>query len=350
MPVDLSYPNARIRAMRSHLLNRDFFTRLLSIEESAALISALAETSYQEDIEAGTLKYPGTLGVEEAFRTNIMRSFSKIMDMVDGTARELVEVLLGRWDVQSIKTVLRGKNIGATQEEILGSLIPAGQLDEVFLTELARQPDVKACVDLLLMGKVSYAKALADSFPKYQEDKNLVYLELALDRFFYEWALDQTSRNSFDAQLVREVIMREIDVINIMSALRLVTKEASEDRKGMFFIEGGKHIDKSKFESLLQSDEAADVAAGVENTPYGPPLAEVQAAYMKTGVLSVIERSLERFLVTQNIKLFRADPLSIALIVAYVWAKYNEVVNLRVIVRGKSLGMPPDRIEADLVF
>ena len=350
MAVDFSYPNARIRAMRSHLFDHDFYHKLLEIEETPGLISAFQQTIYQSNIEEGTLKYPGTLGVEEAFRKNITETFTKILNMVDGQVKELVEVLLGRWDVHSLKTILRGKNVGASTEEIIDSLIPAGQLSEIFLTELAKQPDIKAVIDLLVMARTPYAKPLSNAFPHYAQTKNLVRLELALDEFFYSYALERTSVRLFDAQLVHQVLKREIDVINVMTILRMVQQKVKEQDKVLFFIEGGKYIDRELFVDLVENQDVEGVIHKLEKTPYGAVLKEAQGKFMETGALSVIERSLEKLQVRQNTKLFRADPLSIALIIAYIWAKYNEIINLRIIVRGKALGMPSQKIKEDLVL
>lgn len=350
MAVDFSYPNARIRAMRSDLLDLNFYQKLLEIEEPSALISALGETVYKGDVEEGTLKYSGTLGVEEAFRKNITRTFAKIYNMVEGDARDLVEILLGRWDVHSLKTILRGKNVGAPIEEILESLIPAGRLNEVFLTELAKQPDIKAVIDLLVMTRVPFGKPLAKAFPQYSQTKNLVRLELALDEFFYDYALQKTKISLFDAQLVHEVFKREIDVINILTILRLVQQKIEDAEKALFFIEEGKYIDREQFLELVKSGDVESVVHKLEKTPYGETLKEAFVSYMDRGALSVMERSLEKLLIRKNTKLFRADPLSIALIIAYIWAKYNEIINLRIIVRGKALGMPSQKIKEDLVL
>ena len=35
---------------------------------------------------------------------------------------------------------------------------------------------------------------------------------------------------------------------------------------------------------------------------------------------------------------------------SYIWAKYNEVVNLRIIIRGKAIGMQERKIREELIF
>jgi len=63
-----------------------------------------------------------------------------------------------------------------------------------------------------------------------------------------------------------------------------------------------------------------------------------------------IERQLERFLVRQGVGLFRADPLSVASLIAYFWAKYNEITNIRIISRCKTADFPVEHLKEELVY
>jgi vacuolar-type H+-ATPase subunit C/Vma6 len=36
--------------------------------------------------------------------------------------------------------------------------------------------------------------------------------------------------------------------------------------------------------------------------------------------------------------------------VSYLYAKQNEVTNVRIIVKGNAVGMPPDRMRKELIF
>jgi vacuolar-type H+-ATPase subunit C/Vma6 len=36
--------------------------------------------------------------------------------------------------------------------------------------------------------------------------------------------------------------------------------------------------------------------------------------------------------------------------ISYLWAKQNEITNLRIIVKGKSVGMPVDRVRKELIL
>lgn len=348
------YSNARIRAMKSYLFDKTFYEQLLSTESLIDVIATLEKGPYGKDIEGGTLKHPGPPGVEEGLRRNISRTFQKVLEIVDGEAQELVRILLGRWDVQNLKTILRGKHVGASIEEILDSLVPAGSLEEALLMDLAKGEDLKACLDLLALWEIPYAKPLTESFPAYAKDKKIASLELALDKFYYAHALNKVRGKwwhpSLNRTLVEEVLKREIDFINIMVLLGLSREEIEAEKKMAFFIPGGKELSFPLLRELAHFEEIEEIIQRLEGISYGKVLQGGLSHFFESGSLSVLERRMERMIIQKSVSLFKGDPLSIALIIGYLWAKFNEVVNLRIIVEGKAAGLPEKKIREGLVF
>ncbi len=350
MSLVYDYANTRVRAMKSYLIDRVFYERLIEMEDLNEIIAALEKTPYKKDIEEGVLRHPGVPGIEEGLRRNIIKTYSKILSLVEGEAKELVKIVLGRWDVHNIKTVLRGKHIGAPTEAVTESFIPAGELTEPFLIEMAKEKDVKGIIDLLATWGVSYAKPLTEHFSEYARTLNLANLELALDRFYYENALRSLRKESLNVSFVKEVVRREIDFVNIMTLLRLTREKVEAEEIEKFFIEGGKDITKEKFLTLAELKSPEEIVNSLKRTPYYEALKKGLEEYFKSGLVSPIQRRMEELIVRKSIALFKADPLSIALIIAYIWAKFNEVVNLRIIIRGKSVGMPEKKIREALVL
>jgi V/A-type H+/Na+-transporting ATPase subunit C len=347
--IDHGYSSARIRAMKSRLLDREFFERLVGIKSLTELVVALEQTDYKKDLHEAVLQAPGAESLESGLRKNIVNTFDGLRRIVDGRVRPLVDILLGRWDVQNIKTILRGLHHGVNTDEIIGSLVPAGSIDEATLEALAAQSDVRACLNLMATWSIPHSKPLTEVLLRYQSEMRLQVLEFALDKFYFEESLKQLKRG-LDAGLVREVIMREIDVTNIMTLLRLGREETSAKIKMEFFLPGGKQLSANRYEELAELQDIHDIIEGLSGTVFAKPLKHGWEGFLTTGRFSLIERALEARLIAGNVALFRAQPLSIAVLIAYVWAKLNEVVNLRIIVRGHVAGMPDDKIRQALVF
>ncbi len=127
--MDYGYVNARIRGMRSRLLDRKEIENLIFQPDLDSLIADLEKTAYKEDIIEAKVLYSGVLCIEYALRKNFTRTFRKILGFVsESEAERYIRIFLHRWDVQNIKTILRGKNIHVTNEEILDCLVPPENL------------------------------------------------------------------------------------------------------------------------------------------------------------------------------------------------------------------------------
>ena len=210
--VECEYVNTRIKGMKSRLLDHEVFETLIHKPDIESLITELGTTAYKEEIEKASIQYSGITCIEVALRKDFVNSFRKIFGFMKGDESETyIKILLGRWDVQNIKTILRGKNIHIPSAEILECLIPAGELDDTTMIELVKQPDVKAVIDLLATWGIGYAKPLTRNFKEYAEKRDLAILEYAIDRFYYQNALNTVMGGSNDDGLVREMIMAEID-------------------------------------------------------------------------------------------------------------------------------------------
>ena len=85
--------------------------------------------------KAGVL-YSGINRIEVAIRKDLVMTFRTILNLIKGGETErYLTIILNRWDVQNIKTIMRGKKIQEPPSDILECLIPAGELDEAALTE-----------------------------------------------------------------------------------------------------------------------------------------------------------------------------------------------------------------------
>jgi V/A-type H+-transporting ATPase subunit C len=348
--MDYGYVNARIRGMKSRLLDRHTLEDLIFQPDLDSLISDLEKTPYKEDIIEAKVLYQGVLCVEYALRKNFIRTFQKILEYVrESEAERFIRIFLHRWDVQNIKTILRGKNIHVTNEEILDCLVPAGELDEVTLKELVRQPDVRAVIDMLATWGIVYAKPLTEKFPEFFEKGDLAILECALDKYYYKEALESVKTKSYNTILIGDILATEIDVVNIRTILRIIRDHISSEEAQDFLIEGGKELTPKKLNQFTTLHSIEEVLKALDQTSY-QFVADVPEIAIKTQKISVIEKQLEKFLIKKGVSAFLGDPLSIASVIGYFWAKYNEITNIRIISRCKTVDLPDEQLKEELVY
>ena len=209
--VDYGYANARIRGMKSRLLDRKTMDELAAKPDVNALIAELEKTPYREDIADASTRYGGIKCVEYALRRNYTRTFRKIMRIVKGEPAETyVRIFLDRWDIQNVKTILRGKSFHIPQDEVFECLVPAGDLDDVTLGEMIKQPDVKAVIDLLATWHVPYAEA---AHPALQGVHRRAQPDRARERAgtgsTTGKGLEAVQREDYDESLVRDMLGRD---------------------------------------------------------------------------------------------------------------------------------------------
>jgi V/A-type H+-transporting ATPase subunit C len=348
--MDWGYINARMRGMKSRLLDHNTLDNLILLPDIESLIGELEKTPYRDDIIEARGRYTGIACIEYALRRNFVRTFRKIMTFSKNEeAEHYITLFLHRWDIQNIKTILRGKNVHATNEEILGCLVPAGELDEATLAELMRQPDTKAIIDLLATWRIQWAKPLTQEFPDFARIGDLGRLEWSLDRYYYQDALRSVQGPDVNKTMIRHILSIEIDVVNIRTVLRMIRDHVDPREAAQYLITGGLEFDVKKLTAFLSLTTIDDALAKMSASRY-QFLSSISEAAVKAKKISVIEKELERYLVMQGTGSFFGDPLSVASLIGYFWAKYNEITNIRVISRFKTTDFPIENLRLELVY
>ena len=337
--------------MSSRLLDAGTYDDLLAAADFGRAVNILDNTEYGPDIEATILESFRPTSIDRALNLNLARNFSKIMEFFIGRPQELLKVLLSRWDLYNLKTIIRGKRAMVPKAEISRNLMPVGSLDLVVLDLIIDQPDLRSVLDAMVMFSsqwwVNYGEAIAPHMSEFLRDQDLSVIELALDRFHYEQVAGIAAGPGKNSALVRQVVGMEVDAINIATLLRICGLEMEEGEAADYFIPGGM-LDVEEFARLLslgQIERIVDELAA--STPYSEPLQRAMELLDKRGE-TVFQDELERYIIRRCLTISE-DTLGIGVIIKYMWRKYLEITNLRIIVRGKSIGLIESQIREELI-
>ncbi|MEK6619195.1 MAG: V-type ATPase subunit [Nitrospirota bacterium] len=352
---DYAYFNTRIRAMQGRLLTREHYEVLLSRETTASLLESLMDSTYAEALERAA-EAPGaptpletTTRIDEALRRDLAGTLSKLRHLASDRLQELMETLLLRWDAYNLKTVLRGKRAAAPFEEILASTFPVGDLDEIALAELTRAPSVGALVNTLGTWRVPLARPLREGLRLLGETDTLQPLEFELDRFTFAQALRVVADGDDNDNVVRAYLRLLVDRANLLTALRYLEERSalSPIEAARHFLEADGQCTRTHYEAVVGARDLHHGLSLLADTPYRW-LAKAFAAGEPVS-LPLVERKLDRMVSREAVSLSRRDPLGIGVAVAYIERKVNEVRNLRMIMRGKVLGMGAEQIAEWLI-
>jgi ATP synthase A1 C subunit len=347
--------------MRSRLLTEADYSALLDKANIEELINALAETPYQEDIEAALVRVEGVRCVFEAVRANLTRTLRQVRHFFESKPLTLVDLLLRRWDRHNLLTILRGQSQEIPPELVLSTVVPVGQLDEVSLRELARQPGLRAVIDLMTAWRLPYARVLRQVRTRADAMSDLDQLELTLNQFHYAALWQALKPDNGNQAILLEHLQTEVDLINISTTLRLarmpgVTTLVSQRYNAgdirPLLIESKGYLAVEQLANLVTEGNGVEgVVLGLSHTRYAQAL---QAGWQRYQVgeadLGVIERELERWQAGQTAAMFGRNPLSIAIPIGYIGCKELEVANLRLIAQAVELDMPREQVRRDLIM
>lgn len=348
--MEYAYVNARIKAMKSRLLDQSLLELLINKPDIDSLIGELEKTTYREELDKAGVLYSGINRIEVAIRKDLVKTFRTILNLIKGGETETyITIILNRWDVQNIKTILRGKKIQENPSEILDCLIPAGELDEAALTELVKQPDIKAVIDLLATWGIRYSRPLTHNFKEFTDTGDMLVLEYALDTFYYQDAISKLKNaESDDSCVLKNILITEIDINNIKTVLRAIRDRIDIEEAKHYFLKGSPDFNTDRLLSMMKTGTIEGALKQLEQTPY-QFITKIPPEYISAEKISAFEKELERYLIKKAVSLFIGDPLSIAIPIAYIFAKHTEVTNIRVIARCKVTEVPEKELREALI-
>jgi V/A-type H+-transporting ATPase subunit C len=320
---DFGYLNARIRVRRSQLLPDGFFSEALRLS-FPELVKVLGETIYGPDLTGESLAH-----VDRAVMVHLSRTVGDLPRLVAGEAREAVNLILMRSDLANVKTILRGKRVGWTAEEIMGHL-GAGTIPRALYGLLVEAADAASLAQLLTL-QHPLARALRRALAASQEP---LELEINLDREFYT-AMLRRSRE-MDQPYLANFLVFEIDALNLAAGLKLSSIKF-EGPPQRFFLSGGRRVGLPLFESLAKGEVAALEELG--NTDFGR-VAEVRD-------LTSLDRGL-RCLLLAKAREGVKDTLGAGLANDYVLQKEWEAGRIRLLARRSFFGLRSVIVEPEV--
>jgi V/A-type H+-transporting ATPase subunit C len=338
------YVGARVRARKAKLFDDDDYRKMVRMSPNE-IARFMEESEYSEEINRLGARYEGVDLIEYALYDNMARHFSDIVSWANGSLRDTVVDYLRSYDAWNVKTVLRGVFTGATPEEIRADLIPAGELDESMLEDLAERDEVETVVEEL--GGTVFGEALDDALREFSETGVLLPLENAVDRTFYEGLLKgERPAPESPKGVYTDFLRSEIDILNVRNALRAAGSEKVD--VGEYFIEGGDLFSEGELERLVGNRE--ELVNALRESEYGDALEDAIEALEETDSLVEFDRALDKLLMEFAGTMTNRYPNSVAPVISYILSKEREVQNIRGIARGKEAGLSVEEIEQEVVI
>jgi len=342
-----AYVTARVKAKKNLLISKDNYPKLMLMDLNE-IGRFLGETQYQVEMTELATKYDGVNLIELGTSRNLARVFTDILDYSKGDLRNMLERYLMRWDIWNIKTLLRGKYYGASVEEIQEDIVAAGKFDDTFINFLISQETVEAILDVL---KEKEDICIPEEIIKeYQETKTLAPIEDHLDKLYYGRVLACVKGRGKAEKLFKQFLEKEVDVINLMTLMKLKKEGLNPEDPSKYFIEGGEELQMKTLVELCKAEGMDKLLSDLTRFSFYADIKEGLEEMKQTGSLSPVSLAMQRHLLKRSEKFSHIYPLSVLPIMDFMLRKKQEVDNIRIIARCKESDLGPDQIKKLLVM
>ena len=332
------YTFARISAMKSLLLKKEDYDRIMKMDPSE-ITKFLQDGVYSTEINEFAIKYSGLKLMEHSLNKHMLNIFSKLKVISDPNIRLLMNQYLKRYDFWNLKTIMRGKLTKVSDEEILDMLLPLGSLKKEHLQKILTKTTIR---DILESSKLIDVNEFKEAIDNYENKNDLSMVENILDYHYYLDSVRFAENIPQQGKLFQEFFMHEFDIYNIKLLLKKVYFGFDKDEVQKYVIYQGKFLNARIIKSLLNKEKLSELVRELSKTPYSKiitKLDEVQDPLLRYEVL------LERFLLEKSILLFHQHPLTVDLVLGYMFAKDIEIRNLRTIIKSKTLEFTEDYVK-----
>jgi V/A-type H+/Na+-transporting ATPase subunit C len=342
------YGNTRLRAWRSRLLGPDDYAELTSAGSIDQVLGALSDTPYGPDVEDAVTRLPGVQRLDEALRLNLSRTMRTMRSFYDERPGAMVQLLLDRWDLHNLRTLLRLPEGPLAPDDLTELLVPAGSLDDPTLRELAALPDAASRIDLLVawdLPSATTARLLLRIRPGYRVGEDPAILEWTVGAAFAA-RLDEVLGD--DREGAAAVLRAGIDAGNLLTALRMraarIAGESVPAEPETLFLPAGA-IDAAVWPVIAEIDDAAEAAAAITARRSLPGWDDAVSRWADHQEASTLAADLQRATARAAMARFvHGDPLGFDIPLAFTFAKETEVRNLRLIGRGITHGIPASEV------
>lgn len=336
-----AYPNARVRARMGRLLTEKQLSEIIeadNVEEVKNYLRGLPDYAKYVD------QYP----LEKALDAQLAETYDTLAKITPAGIQPIFKVLLQKWDVTNIKSIIIAKESGLSREETADLLIPFGELTGT----MDKLLDAKTVTDIITgLEGTEYARVLDDALSEYENTGMILPLEASLDKYFLDNLLTAASNPADEsARVLHSYIGAQVDATNLSIILRSKVEGLKYDSIQPYIVPNGYQIREWKLKDLMEAEDVGGVISSLEGTEYAQILADSLPEYTKTGSVAPLETALDEQIRKTAKALSMKIPFGIGPIVGYLNKKDKEIRNLKVITRAKrEIGFPNSKIKEMLI-
>ncbi|MHA1959647.1 MAG: V-type ATPase subunit [Candidatus Thorarchaeota archaeon] len=340
---EYAFVNARIRGLKSQFLTVGDYERLLQAHDYDEFMKLLGGTYYgQLPSRDSSMETPGP----DALAILLSRDFAEVSHSLSrsltGKAQKFTRTYLNMFLAESIKSMIRGINVGLDKEEILRFAVPISPAQAEVFSTLVDAGSVQSFIEALPYWEAKLA--LLTRIPAFEEFESTAPLEVAVEEWYLRSLLDAlTEFGKDDNERVMAIIEPRVDLRNVLTVLRALVLQLESRIVEMSMIRFTRRS-KALVEMILGSASWREVLTKLDTTKYRELANRLARTYEDNQDLAEIELMIEDYL-AQRVKMqLTAFPFHLGTVIGFFSLKFYEVRNIRSIAVGVERGESAETI------
>lgn len=330
------YVNAKVMAKEGKFLSSHKLDDLWGCASPGEIVSLLEGTDYFPYLSEGSLN--DAIELEKAVLEEYADSGKEITNIIPKGANQVKDFILRKWDVINLRSIMRGIQGGFGKDRIMNSLIEGGQIGSDLLSSLADAEGIEDFVALL--ERTPYG-ALGDAMPKYNETKNLYYLESTIDRIYWSHIWFTTLKDSHIKEF-KDYVERCVEVQNLKIILRAKSNNMSLEEIQAFLIPECPLL--NEILPVFDEENISGIIGLLEGTVYFDPLTSAQQEYENTGSVLFFEDALDKLATKKADETRKKKPFGPGPLIGFLISKDVEVHKLLAIIRATGIDLDRESI------
>ncbi|MCY6484662.1 V-type ATP synthase subunit C [Clostridium aestuarii] len=304
----------RIRALENRLLDKAKLERMIEGNSSEETFKVLEETEY------GLLM--ANVKRTEEYEIVLSEALKKLYSFMYEVSpdKNLIDIMSLRYDYHNIKVLLKGIALNKDLSELL---IPVGTIPVDEMKMYISTEDYRELPNIM-------KESIEEAQEIFEDNRDPQQIDIILDRHMYK---DMFAR----ARVLNEPYMlnflnMNVDLINLKTLLRVKKQNKSRKFLESVLIEGGKLEKETLINMLNESDD--NIVSKLQYTDYNEIMKLGMENYLQNGNFNVLEKLSDNFIMN-FIKDSKYVSFGIEPLLAYIFAKENEIKIIRIIMVGK---------------
>jgi len=336
--------SARGKARKAGLIDDTRMRQLLQ-QSPDSIAASIAEFGYRDELDEYADKLSGVDLVEAALNHNMDRDLNQVLGFCQGHLKGLVSIYVERFTYQKLKTALRAIRSGVSLEIVSSQVLPEQNEANRPWLELVNDSETLQDAVSALEG-TQFERALTD----LDGNDDLMAFEDALDRHYYSSATKKLREGTTRHPMLLRYLRTEIDHRNVINLFRALKQEMPAEKRSELMITGGRAITSTFLRQAAEAENEESLleilrrAPGFDDSGFDEALIESKERGTLDPIVNLLNSQRHDLLNRMN----SLNPLSAFPLIYYIESKVLEVQNLRLLVRGKAVGLPDDVIEAHM--